>query len=55
MAEEKSKTEVVTVQMTDGRSVNFAGKRKVNKETIIDDSKIEIEGDVMQQIGRAHV
>lgn len=44
----KPKTEVTTVTMTDGRSVNFAGKRKVNKETIIDASKIEIEGDVAQ-------
>lgn len=48
MAEEKSKTEVVAVAMTDGRVVNFAGKRKVNKETIIDESKIVIEGDVIQ-------
>lgn len=44
----KQKTEVTTVVMTDGRSVNFAGKRKVNKETVIDESKIEIEGDVAQ-------
>ena len=44
----KAKTEVTTVLMTDGRSVNFAGKRKVNKETVIDPSKIEIEGDVAQ-------
>ena len=44
----KAKTEVTTVVMTDGRSVNFAGKRKVNKETVLDASKIEIEGDVAQ-------
>lgn len=52
MAEEqavaKQKTEVVAVQMTDGRTVNFAGKRKVNKETLIDESKIVVEGGVMQ-------
>lgn len=44
----KSKTEVTTVALTDGRSANFAGKRKVNKETLIDESKIIIDGDVMQ-------
>lgn len=44
----KAKAEVVAVQMTDGRTVNFPGKRKVQKETIIDESKIVIEGDVMQ-------
>lgn len=44
----KSKTEYTTVKMTDGREVQFAGKRKVNKETLIDESKIEISGDVVQ-------
>jgi len=44
----KSKTEYTEVEMTDGRKVFFAGKRKVNKETVIDESKIAIEGDVMQ-------
>ena len=52
MAEEqttsKSKTEYTQVQMTDGRTVQFAGKRKVNKETVIDVSLVAIEGDVMQ-------
>jgi len=52
MAEEqttaKSKTEYTSVTLTDGRVVNFAGKRKVNKETVVDASKIVIEGDVMQ-------
>jgi hypothetical protein len=52
MAEEqtvaKSKTEVVAVLMEDGRSVNFAGKRKVNKETVIDESKIVVDGDLIQ-------
>jgi hypothetical protein len=41
----KAKTEVVAVTMEDGRVVNFAGKRKVNKETLIDDSKIVIDAD----------
>jgi hypothetical protein len=44
----KSKTEVLAVQMTDGRTVNFAGKRKVNKETLIDETKFVIDGDVIQ-------
>ncbi len=44
----KAPTEVLAVTMTDGRVVNFAGKRKVSKETLIDDSKIVIDGDVMQ-------
>ena len=44
----KAKAEVLTVKMTDGREVNFAGKRKVNKETVIDQSKIVLDGDVLQ-------
>lgn len=44
----KSKTEYTEVEMTDGRKVSFAGKRKVNKETLLDESKLEIDGDVMQ-------
>lgn len=44
----KSKTEYTKVLMRDGREVEFAGKRKVNKETLIDESKIVIEGDVLQ-------
>jgi len=44
----KSKTEYTQVAMTDGRTVQFAGKRKVNKETLVDDSKIVIDGDTMQ-------
>ncbi len=54
MAEEgkvtKAKAEVETVKMTDGREVGFAGKRRVVKETLIDESKIEIsdDGSVMQ-------
>ena len=38
-----SKTEYTTVKMTDGREVQFAGKRKVNKETVIDESKIALD------------
>jgi len=44
----KSKTEYTEVTLTDGRKATFAGKRKVNKETVIDESKIVAEGDVMQ-------
>jgi len=52
MAETK-KAEVTSVQLTDGRTVNFAGKRKVNKETLIDESKIVIDGDVIQMQAQA--
>ena len=44
----KSKTEYFPVKMTDGRTVQFAGKRKVNKETLIDETKIAVEGDIIQ-------
>lgn len=44
----KSKTEYTKVTLTDGREVQFAGKRKVNKETLIDKSNIVIEGDMIQ-------
>lgn len=44
----KSKTEYTKVTLTDGREVQFAGKRKVNKETLIDESLIVVDGDVMQ-------
>ena len=44
----KSKTEYTEVEMTDGRKVQFAGKRKVNKETLLDESKIVVDGDVAQ-------
>ena len=44
----KKTTEYQEVVMTDGRKVNFAGKRKVVKETVLDESKIVVEGDVMQ-------
>ena len=53
MAEEQavtkvSKTEYTTVKMTDGREVQFAGKRKVSKETVIDESKIQVDGGIVQ-------
>jgi hypothetical protein len=41
----KSKTEVLSVRMEDGRTVGFAGKRKVNKETVIDESKMVHDAD----------
>ena len=43
----KTKTEVVEVVMTDGRTVAFPGKRKVQKETIIDDAGITLEDGVL--------
>jgi hypothetical protein len=46
--ETKSKTEYTEVTLTDGRKVSFPGKRKVAKETLIDESKIVVDGDVVQ-------
>lgn len=43
----KAKAEVTLVKMSDGREVGFAGKRRVNKETLIDESKIIIDGDTV--------
>ncbi len=40
----KSKTEYTEVTMSDGRKVQFAGKRKVNKATVIDESKVQLDG-----------
>lgn len=45
MAEAKVKAEVENVRMEDGRTVAFAGKRKVLKETLLDESKIIVDGD----------
>ena len=39
---EKVKKEVETVTMTDGRKVDFAGKRKLLKETIIEDGVVAV-------------
>lgn len=44
----KAPTEVRAIVMSDGRTVNFPGKRKVQKETLIDESRIVVEGDMMQ-------
>lgn len=41
----KPKAEVTLVKMLDGREVGFAGKRKVLKDTLIDESKIVVDGD----------
>lgn len=38
-------TEYTEVTLEDGRKVQFAGKRKVNKEILIDDSKIAMDAD----------
>lgn len=47
----KRKTEYTEVELTDGRKVSFAGKRKLLKETLIDDSKIAYDSDAgMMQI-----
>jgi hypothetical protein len=52
----RAKTEYTEVTMEDGRKVQFAGKRKVNKETLIDNEKIEIdEASGIMQIQRGAV
>lgn len=43
----KKKAEVQLVKMEDGREVGFAGKRRINKETLIDEGKILVEGDTV--------
>lgn len=44
---EKKKVEVTMVKMEDGREVGFAGKRRLNKETLIDESKVIQDGDTV--------
>ncbi len=44
----KAKPEVLKVKMTDGREVDFVGKKKVLKDTLIDGALIEQDGDVIQ-------
>lgn len=39
-APKKKATEVTTIKMQDGRSVDFAGKRKLNKASMVDDSNM---------------
>lgn len=53
----KKKTEVTLVKMSDGREVGFAGKRRVNKETIIDEGKVLVgeDGSVMLAAGAVSV
>lgn len=41
------KTEYEAVTMTDGRVVQFAGKQRVKKETIIDESRVLVDGDTI--------
>ena len=58
VSKKTSKTEYTTVKMSDGREVSFAGKRKVVKETVLDESKIEVDessGIVQFQIGAVAV
>lgn len=43
----KAKAEVTMVKLTDGREVGFAGKRKMVKETILDEGKILVDGDTI--------
>lgn len=43
----KKKTEITMVKMEDGREVPFAGKRRVNKDTLIDESQIIINGNTI--------
>ena len=49
MAEAAAKKERVSkfVEMQDGRTVEFVGSRRVNKTTLIDESKIQVDGDVL--------
>lgn len=52
----KPKAEVTLVKMSDGREVGFTGKRKMVKETLIDDSKIALDSDtVTMQKGAVNV
>ena len=53
----KAKTEVTPIQMEDGRTVNFAGQRRIDKEVMIDDSKIMVgdDGTVMIAPGAVKV
>lgn len=46
--EPKKKTEVTVVKMEDGRTVEFPGKRKLQKEYLIDEAKVETDGSLLQ-------
>lgn len=41
----KKETVITTVKMTDGRTVDFAGKRKMMKETVISGDKVSVRFD----------
>ena len=43
-----AKTEYTEVTMSDGRKVSFAGKRKVMKETVLDEGQIVVDGQLVQ-------
>lgn len=43
----KAKAEITNVRMSDGREVGFAGKRKVVKETLIDEKRVVVDGDTI--------
>lgn len=56
MAEAKPKAEVEQITMNDGRVVGFAGKRRMLKNTELDQSKIAIDGaNVLIQEGAVRV
>ena len=44
----KKEREVEIVLMSDGRKVEFVGKRKVLKSTLIDETKIQVDGSIIQ-------
>lgn len=46
-SEKSKKPEVVQVQMSDGRTVGFTGNRKLLKETLIDESKLVLDGNTL--------
>lgn len=54
-ASAKKETVVTPVKMTDGRTVNFAGKRKMSKEIIIKDGKVSVRFDFLNGETRTYV
>jgi hypothetical protein len=46
-ASKKAETVVTKVKMTDGREINFAGKRKMQKEVVIADGKVSVRFDFL--------
>lgn len=51
----KAKPEVLTVQMEDGRSVDFVGKRKMLKEVIIEGGQVSVRFDFRNGATRTYV